>query len=117
MAIGEIKQHNGKKYITVGPVSGCSGCAFYSTDGGCDAFNSGMDDNCYNDQSIWKECKDDNSDKYTVEEVIDCLINANWIAKTSKTEAIESVNKRIKLMTDPDYQIFLQLKEKFKDIE
>lgn len=118
MAIGEIKEYNGKKYISV-KEHGCTGCAFYMpVDGGyadCSAYASDMDSICYYDQSVWKEYEVNN--KYTVEEVIDCLVNVEWLAHSDRERAIDVVNRRIKLMTDPDYKKFLELKEKFKDIE
>ena len=110
--IGEIKLYNGKNYIKEGPTSGCSSCTFNDKEDGCKAFNSGMDDACYNDQSVWKEY----IEKYTVEEVIDCLVTAGWFNSSEGKVAIKSVNKRIKIMTDPEYKTFLKLKEKFKDI-
>lgn len=113
MAIGDIKEYNGKKYIAV-KESGCVGCALYSSEDGCEAFQTNMDNNCYEDQSVWKEYE--MYDKYTVEEVIDCLINAQWLALSDRESAINVVNKRIQIITDPDYKTFLKLKEKFKDL-
>lgn len=114
MAIGDMKEYNGKKYISV-KENGCVGCALYSSEEGCEAFHSDMDSNCYENQSGWKEYEVNN--KYTVEEVIDCLVNAEWLAHSDRDRAINVVNNRIELITDPDYKTFLQLKEKFKDIE
>lgn len=81
MAIGDMKEYNGKKYISV-KENGCTRCAFYiPVDGSfltsgddCSVYNTGMDSNCYEDQSVWKEYEVNN--KYTVEEVIDCLVKA-----------------------------------------
>jgi hypothetical protein len=118
MAVGEIKEYNGKTYISV-KEHGCRGCALYSSVHGCEPFksNTDMDSNCYVDNSVWKEYIADPKKKYYVEEVVDCLIISKWIAKSSRDDAIASVDKRIKLVNDPDYKTFLQLKEKFKDIE
>ena len=115
MAIGDIQIYGGKHYIKQGPTSGCLNCAFYDKQDGCKAFNSGMDSTCYDDQSVWKE-HTDYQEKYTVEEVIDCMVESLWITRSDRDTAIKSVNKRIKLTSDPDYKTFLQLKEKFKDI-
>lgn len=61
MAIGDIKTYLGKKYISV-KESGCLGCALYSSEYGCDSHDTGsdMDSNCYEDQSVWKECETNN---------------------------------------------------------
>ena len=116
MAIGDIQIYGGKHYIKQGPISGCSECAFYNKEDGCEAFNSELDNCCYNDQSVWKEYTGEIQEKYTVEEVIDCMVESLWITRSDRETAIKSVNKRIKLTSDPDYKTFLQLKEKFKDI-
>ena len=72
-----------------------------------------MDRNCYEDQSVWEEYE---NNKYTVEEVIDCLVKAEWLVHSDRERAINVINKRIQLISDPDYKTFLKLKEKFKDL-
>ena len=117
MAIGDVKEYNGKKYIAV-KESGCYGCAFYMFDNGhgdgCSVYKSDMDRNCNEDQSVWEEYE--MNDKYLVEDVVDCLIVEKWLVPSDREKAINVINKRIQLISDPDYKTFLKLKEKFKDL-
>ena len=118
MAIGEIKVYKDKKYITIsdGGTSSCDGCCFYNLENeNCTVYldNIDIDSKCFENKSIWKEY--DEQKKYTIEEFVDCLIDTKWIYASERKDVIKTVSEHMDIITDPDYKIYLRLKEKFKN--
>ena len=122
MTIGEIKVYKDKKYISIsdGGTGSCDGCYFDNPEDArmitCDVYmdKSGIDSKCFENKSIWKEY--DEQKKYTIEEFVDCLIVTKWILVSERKDVIKTISEHMNIITDPDYKIYLQLKEKFKNL-
>ena len=119
MTIGEIKVYKDKKYIAIsdGGTGSCEGCSFYNLENeNCAVYqdNTSIDSKCFENKSIWKEY--DEQKKYTVEEFVDCLIVTKLIDNIERKAVFKTVSEHMDIITDPDYKIYLRLKEKFKNL-
>jgi len=96
----------------------CKGCAFYSErDVDCLADDT-TSDRCVLESVIFTEVQtqpaSEEEQKYTLKELIDKLNNLGF--STNGLEYLLELTEQEKLQEDPEYDKFLELKEKFKSL-
>jgi hypothetical protein len=117
-----ILELKGKKYESEpvqSSVISCVGCAFIS-DNVCPNTDKSGDHRCAIHDIVWKEIKlvDDSTKvlsepKYTVGEVLRARYSVLGTTPETPTQVGE-IAQYLKLQSDPEYKLYLELKEKFR---
>ena len=92
----------------------CTGCAFSSEEDS--NFCSAQNGACISEDIVYIEVQEKEL-KYTVEEVLLCYFDYHDKSTffSTFTESINQVKEKLKTRSDPNYQLYLKLKEKYAD--
>lgn len=114
--IKEIKiQLNGISYKSAVEEwdNSCSGCSF-SSNIGCVLIDNNVAPECDHNECIF--VIDDSVKKYTVQEVMDCIGELYGDISFIENGNIDRINQMLEAKSDPEYKMYIALKNKFDSI-